>query len=49
MAIKTTRQLTREEAADLYDKTLLAMHPDEVIAVRMSEIQKEDAEASDAR
>ena len=38
-----TKQLTREEAASLYDETLLEMNPDKVLEERMEEQQSHDA------
>lgn len=41
-----TKQLSREEAASLYDKTLLGLNPDEVLEERIEEQQQHEAELS---
>jgi hypothetical protein len=38
-------QMSREEAAALYDRTLRGMHPDKVLQDRLKEIEQEDAAA----
>jgi hypothetical protein len=36
-----TTQMSRDEAAALYDRTLRAMHPDKVLQDRMETLQRE--------
>lgn len=44
-----TTEMSREEAAALFDKKLREMHPDEVLKQRLEELEKQEKQESEAK